>query len=321
MSDEPFVSVIVPTYNRREMLEECIDSLLDQTYPADRYEVIAVNDGSTDETDSFLTEYSKEKPSLRFFLQSNLGAAAARNLGIEKALGDIVCFTDDDCIADKDWIRSIVGSYADENVGGVGGRIISHNTISLAGRYTEEGNFFDQENLAGIFIVGANSSYRKDILLDFGGYDVQFKYSEDVDAGIRARMMGYRLVYAPGAIVLHKHRLTLKGVMRQVYGYGKGYGRLHKKYPDYFNPGRRMLILLLRLARKIILTPFKVLSLFFVKDKHFKLLSFFLDMGLLASESAGVAVETCFGRPYFGRIIRKKLDYIKDAKLPYGWGT
>lgn len=321
MSNEPFVSIIVPTYNRGGVLRECIDSLFNQTYPSNKYEVIVINDGSTDGTESFLKEYSIKKQSLKYYSQQNLGAAAARNLGIEKSIGEILCFIDDDCIADKDWIKSMIGPYSDKNVGGVGGRIITQNTGSFLGRYTEDSCFFNQERLVGIFIVGANSSYRKDVLSAIDGYDMLFRHSEDVDIGIRNMILGYRLEYNPDSVVLHQARLSLKGIMKQVYGYGKGYACLHKKYPDYFNPQKRIIILGLRLIRKMILTPLKVLSLIFVKERRNKLHSSFLDMGLLASELSGVAIEATLGKPYSGIVIRKKLDFISKANMPYGWGT
>ena len=102
MNDTPQVSVVLATYNRKELLKECLESLFNQTYPKDRYEIIVVNDGSTDGTEEVLKEYAKKAPCIfKCFSQENKGVAAAMNLGIKNAEGDIVCFTADDCIADE----------------------------------------------------------------------------------------------------------------------------------------------------------------------------------------------------------------------------
>jgi glycosyltransferase involved in cell wall biosynthesis len=321
MKSIPLVSVVVPTYNRKGYLRECLNALTDQSYPAGDYEVIVVDDGSTDGTGSFLKDYSTGKNFLRFFSQPNLGPSAARNLGIEKSKGEIICFVDDDCIADKNWIGSLAETYADPQVGGAGGKIIAKDVDSLCSKYVEASRFFDNENNAEVFIAGLNSSYRRQALCAIGGFDPFFRFSEDVDIGTRIRISGYKLRYVPDAIVFHNHRAGFQAVIRQIYCYGRGYASLHKKYPKNFYPGKRILRLFLQLGRKIAIIPFRCLKVFFSKERRFYTLCTFFDVCLPASEIFGVTIETFFGRPYEGEKINKSLYHILEARLPDGWGT
>ena len=109
MREAPMVSVVIPTYNRKDMLKECLESLFNQTYPKERYEIIVVNDGSTDGTEEVLNEYAKKAPcAFKWFTQQNKGPCVARNLGVKNARGEIICFIDDDCVAEKKWIENLI---------------------------------------------------------------------------------------------------------------------------------------------------------------------------------------------------------------------
>ena len=223
-----FVSVIVPTCNRRTMLKDCLESLFNQTYSS--YEIIVV-DSSTNVGDDVIQEYKSKSPcTLKYLFQQPRGPAAARNLGIKHATGEIICFIDDDCIADKHWIENLVAAFDYEEVGGVGGKIVASDPRTLVEKYAS--TFFNQEYLISVqsFIIGCNMAYRKDILDMIGGFDESFRFSEDNDIGIRVRLKGYELRYAPNAVVYHRHRTSLKGLIKQQYGYGKGHARLGKKY-------------------------------------------------------------------------------------------
>ena len=98
-------SVIVPTYNRKKLLEKCISSLLCQTIDRSSYEVIIVDDGGTDDTEEMIKK--KFKDSVKYFRQANSGPAKARNVGIDNSVGSIIAFTDDDCAVDKNWLYEI----------------------------------------------------------------------------------------------------------------------------------------------------------------------------------------------------------------------
>jgi len=117
MSD-PFISVVVCTYNRRTHLERCLKSLKDQEYK--NFEIIVVNGPSNDGTDAVLRDY----PKIYVISQNELnGLSNARNLGIMASKGEIIAFIDDDAVADKNWLDSLVSGYSDITVGGVGGLV------------------------------------------------------------------------------------------------------------------------------------------------------------------------------------------------------
>ena len=106
VADSIEVSVVIPTYNRKERLKDTLESLFHQTIPKDQYEIIVVDDGSSDGTEELVQVMIKTSPcSLRYFKQKNQGQAAARNLGIKNAVAEIIGFTDDDCIVDAGWIQ------------------------------------------------------------------------------------------------------------------------------------------------------------------------------------------------------------------------
>ena len=202
MAHEPFVSVVVPTYNRKDALKDCLDSLFNQSYPPETYEVIVIDDGSTDGTKEFLRGYSQRIPRLKYFTQSNKGPAAARNLGIRNSSGEIVCFTDDDCIADKEWIKNLVKAYADDKVGCVGGKILPYKPTTLLENYSHKTGILDQKKFSDEIgpVITSNTSYSKQILLDLKGFDENLNYGtlnvgEDLDLGIRAKLKLIKFVY------------------------------------------------------------------------------------------------------------------------------
>ncbi|GBC99886.1 Putative glycosyltransferase EpsH [bacterium HR17] len=118
----PFVSVVVPTYNRVGLLLQLLESLPKQTYPKDRFEVVIVDDGSTDETEQVFRAFAQTAPfSVVYLRQPRKGPAAARNLGIRHSRGEIVAFADSDVTVAEDWITNAV-KYFENGVDGVEGK-------------------------------------------------------------------------------------------------------------------------------------------------------------------------------------------------------
>ena len=122
-----FLSVIIPSFNRICLLRKTVESLLKQSYPQNKYEIIVVDDGSTDETEEIIKKLqNKSSCNLKYCFQKNKGPAAARNLGIRYANGEIVAFVDSDCIVSSTWIEEICKGYDNEKIAGIGGRLVKN---------------------------------------------------------------------------------------------------------------------------------------------------------------------------------------------------
>ena len=221
------VSVVVPTWNRCELLEKCLAALLRQTFPIEDWEIIVVDDGSGDHTPGFLQPFiARSKIRIRGLRQENRGPAAARNLGIRNARGTIIAFLDDDCIPFPNWLEEITSNYS-EGVGGIGGRIIPRQTNSWIGQYCAHKKSHETPvflNASVDYLITANASFSRKALNDSGGFDEQYRYpgGEDPDLSRRIRKMGYTLKYNPSAGVNHQHRETLMSLTRTYYRYGLG---------------------------------------------------------------------------------------------------
>ena len=131
----PSVSVVIPVYNGERTLGRCLESLLKQNYPRDAFEIIVVENSSTDAT----TEVAQRYP-VRVLHNSERGPASARNMGIANSQSEIIAFTDADCIAHVDWLRELVQPYSDPEVGGVAGEIMAyeHDERNITEQFSDE---------------------------------------------------------------------------------------------------------------------------------------------------------------------------------------
>jgi len=125
MQQPPFVSVIIPTFNRSRMLRDTVQSFLDQSYARDRFEIVIVDNNSTDDTPGVIGQLARESGLVRTLVERRRGAHFARNSGARTARGDILYFTDDDMIADTGLLEKIVVAFSsDSRVGAATGRIL-----------------------------------------------------------------------------------------------------------------------------------------------------------------------------------------------------
>lgn len=125
MTNTPFVSIVIPTYNRSASLQQTVDSFLEQTYPRDRWELILVDNASTDDTASVIAAIAAAEANVNALSEKRRGAHHARNSGALAARGDILYFTDDDMIAEPNLLETIVTGFVEgSNVGSVTGRVL-----------------------------------------------------------------------------------------------------------------------------------------------------------------------------------------------------
>ena len=232
-SEQPYVSIIIPSYNRLHSLSACLASLEKLDYPRDRFEVIVVNDGSAISLDAAIVPFQTTLP-LKLITQDNAGPATARNTGAKAAKGSILAFTDDDCQPAVDWLRRLIPYFrkpvqetsAPIAVGGQVLNALPQNLYATASQglvdylYTQYNTkvqntgFFTSNNMA----LSARDFHR------IGGFDQTFPLAaaEDREFCDRWRASGYLLIYAPEVKVYHAHDLTLKSFWRQQFNYGRG---------------------------------------------------------------------------------------------------
>jgi GT2 family glycosyltransferase len=229
----PRVSVVVCTYNGGRTLDQCLRSLLALDYPD--FEVIVVDDGSTDDTPSILARF----PDVRVIRQPNNGLSVARNVGLEAATGEIVAYTDSDCYADSDWLTHLVHQLVRTGAAAAGGPNLSPEdgwlAACVAASPGQPTHVLESDQVAE-HIPGCNMAFRRDALLAIGGFDPQFrKAGDDVDVCWRIQEAGMWITFAPGAFVWHHRRQTPRAYLRQQAGYGEAEAMLRFKHPDKFN--------------------------------------------------------------------------------------
>jgi glycosyltransferase involved in cell wall biosynthesis len=264
----PFLSVVVPTYNRREILKRTLPSLLEQTARPGGYEILVVVDGSRDQTVEML-EAHREKSRIRTIVQENRGLAAARNRGAEEARGDVVLFLDDDMIASPE----LVEAHAEEHAR-PGERVV-FGALGLAAEvrrsFLKEGvETWGREMDARLGSPEhrfhfddchfGNASIARGLLARAGKFDESFTRfgNEDYDLGWRLIQLGAEMRYAPGARAVQIYDKGLFRWLRDCYCVGLADVVLERKHPSLASQlrfSRRERHPLKRLARLSALLP------------------------------------------------------------------
>lgn len=249
-SQLPFMSVVVCAYNSEQLIARAIESLLSLRYPCERYEILVVDDGSSDRTAEIVQDY----PVRLIRHSTNLGLAGARNTGLEHVSGDIyVCF-DDDCVVGPQWLLQLAKGYRQPHVGGVGSTAkIPPEDRSLVARFTAAAKTFAPPTLGGasknllnknllkrflsylacqvkyeqpssrieplLHLYGATSSFPVDVLRLVNGWDTSLRAAEDLD--VCARIVradpSLRFYGVPTATVFHDPGMNLKQFVRREY--------------------------------------------------------------------------------------------------------
>jgi glycosyltransferase involved in cell wall biosynthesis len=227
------ISVLICTRNRAKPLDVTLRHFFRQRF-ADgyEYEVVVVDNDSTDETGRVVARYAAEHPNfVRYFREPRHGQCYARNTAITAAIGEIIVFTDDDVIVETDWLNEIHREFAaDSALSLLGGRVLlAHDGLQKVSLQTsDQRQTFTYPN-AGSFPMGANMAFRREIFDRIGMFDVRlgagkfFTGADDADFFYRALKAGYRVLYAPNVLVYHNHdRVDVEQACRLEYGYGKG---------------------------------------------------------------------------------------------------
>lgn len=234
LPDTPKISVVVASYNGGATLRECLHSLGKVNYPD--FEVIVIDDGSTDNTPDILKDF----PWVHIHTQENRGLSVARNMGIELAQGEIIAFTDSDCVADPDWLYFIALTMLSNDCAGVGGPNLTpwetrpmHRSVAYAPGHATHVLLDGHE---AEHVPGCNMAFWRSDLVAVGCFDpVYRKAGDDVDVIWRLQENGGRILFSPAAFVWHHRRSTVSAYLRQQMGYGEAEALLAFKHPHRFN--------------------------------------------------------------------------------------
>jgi len=226
----PMISVIIPAYNARENLKACLDALEQQTVPRKQYEIIVVNDGPVDTK----VKATVDRYAVTFLSQLRRGAAAARNLGAERAQGEILLFTDADCVPEHNWIEAMTAPFADQEVVGVCGVVRTRQT-ALIPRFIQLEYDYRYRNIARHpridFINTGTAGYRKHIFMQSGGFKEDLLGAEDAELSFRLASAGHKMLFAPRAVVYHQHPESILEYARRKYHYGYWRMMVYRRHP------------------------------------------------------------------------------------------
>ena len=207
-----YFSVVIPTYNRLPILQKCLRALevqeLAENTAITSYEIVLVDDGSTDGTLVWLAERKEEFPHVRWFEQDHSGPSAARNLGVEQALGDTIIFIDSDLVV----LENFLQAHADALMQGQNklgsDRLFTYgaviNTSNFANPTAEPYKITD---FSAAFFATGNVAIAKHWLLEAGLFDTSFQLYgwEDLELGVRLKKLGLQLIKCPAAVGYHWH--------------------------------------------------------------------------------------------------------------------
>lgn len=207
--DKPFVSVIIPVYNDSVRLQKTLQALYLQTYPYTRYEVIVVDNASDDGVFTVVRQF----PNAQISYEEKRGSYAARNTGIAAAKGEIIAFTDSDCIPHTDWISQGVQALMDNPKAGL---IAGHIEFFFAGHSPTVGEYVDsifhlrQEHYSRVQHFGATGNVFtwRSVFDHVGEFNDQLYSMGDKEWGQRVFAAGYEVIYSPKAVVRHPARNT-----------------------------------------------------------------------------------------------------------------
>jgi glycosyltransferase involved in cell wall biosynthesis len=225
-----YFSIIIPAYNRCAEVQDLLRSLQRQTFDPQRFEVIVVDDGSTDDTkaavEQLMTQVSFQ---LRYFLRDHIGPGAARNYGMSLAEGEYFLFIDSDCLADERWLEELERAIEQEKplaFGGPDGVLPEFSPLQKAIDYAMTSFFttggmrgHSPKRLAKFYPRSYNMGIHYSIFASLGGMN-HLRHGQDLEFSRRIVASGAKVIYIPEARVYHKRRTSLRKFFRQIFNWG-----------------------------------------------------------------------------------------------------
>ncbi len=225
-------SIVICTKNEAVNIKTALDSLIETNVMNRKVEVIVVDGYSTDKTAEIVSKYP-----VKMFYESTGTRGGASNVGWKNAKGNIIVYTNADCLFSKDWISNILKFFDDSKTAAVGGvdltPPITTSYFEKASGLLDELRIFPKHRLGLVFrLRGCNVAYRKSALASCNGFDENFHFAEETELQYRLYRKGYNLAFDPSIVVYHKRRSSLAEYWRQFYGAGFGKFQLVEKHPS-----------------------------------------------------------------------------------------
>ncbi|MGH7894883.1 MAG: glycosyltransferase [Candidatus Binatia bacterium] len=230
----PHISIVVPVLDRAGMIAGLLDSLLALDYPQDRYEVIVVDNGSSDGTPRVVERYP-----VRLLEELSVRSSyAARNRGIAASRGELIVFTDSDCVATPGWLRALAEGSDDPAYGAFAGDVTPHEPRNLVERFLAQRRRENQVPLEHPYLPFASTSnvaYRRRVFDLIGLFNPALTSSGDADLAWRMQKeTPYRIAHRPRALVSHRNRTTVLEMYLQYRCYGEGLAALERLHDDLY---------------------------------------------------------------------------------------
>ncbi len=235
-----FISIIVPTRNEEKNLPRLFQSLRQLNYPKDKLELIIVDGGSTDQTVTLAKNFGAKVLS-----NTRKIRGAGCKIGVAKAKGQLVAFTDADCVVPKNWLKDLLPFFNQKEVASVGGPNVTPKDdtpfAKAAGEVvtllTRPGSRYGYQGHQVTEIYhnpGCNVLYLKKAILKVGNFNPRLLTCEDEELDFRLLQAGYRLLFTPQVVVDHYRRPTYKKIFIQAYRFAIGRVQAGKLHPQMF---------------------------------------------------------------------------------------
>ena len=262
-----YYSIIVPSFNRQDEIEALLASFRELDFPAERYELIIADDGSSDRTAELVQSFQADSPfTLHFYRQENRGPGAARNLGMAKARGDFFIFIDSDCTVASNWLKAVAAALENEAADAFGGpdsyrddfppllKAINYSMTSFITTGGIRGH--KKKRLGRYYPRSFNMGLSRAVYEKIGGFG-KLRHGQDIEFSHRIIESGAKVILVPDAVVFHKRRTSLKKFFRQVFNWGVARINLYKidrklLEPVHALPALATLVLFLLLCAAVV---------------------------------------------------------------------
>lgn len=244
-AEQPFVSVVIPVYEDPDGLAVTLRSLVAQTYPDDRHEVVVVDNGSADRTPAVARQFARANETVRTIVEPESGSYAARNAGIRAAEGTVLSFVDADMSVDPDWLAAVVDRLERTGAAFLACDVTLEEAAgpeSLAERYNRRTAFPIREYVEEwSFAPTCCLTVRREVFDEVGLFDAALVSSGDREFGNRVAAAGYDLAFAPDVSMTHPLRTSTRALVSKAVRIGRGSYQLRERYPDRY--GSRVTLL------------------------------------------------------------------------------